>query len=72
MSAVGALTSFTLYDAASALISSGVGLAFLVNIAPRVIAWSGATGLSAQLVMLLTLSAGIWLGNILSRVILGR
>jgi hypothetical protein len=74
MSGISAISGFTLADAMSAVLSAGVGLTVMQSLAPRLIQSLGLqpAGWGAFFVQLLVLSAGIWVGNILSRAILGR
>lgn len=73
MSGINALSGFTFTDAASAVISAGVGLTVMQAFSGRLITAAGLQPNSwgAYFVQLLVLSAGIWVGNILSRAILG-
>jgi hypothetical protein len=74
MSGFGALSGFTLTDAASAVVSAGVGLTVMNAFSGRLISALGLmpTSWGAYFVQLLVLSAGIWVGNILARAIIGR
>lgn len=74
MSGVSAISLFNVTDAMAAVLSAGVGLTVMQLFGPRIIASLGLqpSGWGAFFMQLLVLSAGIWVGNILSRAILGR
>jgi hypothetical protein len=74
MSGLSALSGFTFTDAMAAVLSAGVGLTVMRAFSHRLIVAAGLQPDSwgAFFVSLLILSAGIWVGNILSRAILGR